>query len=144
MKTTQDSPNAELRMTRQRQLILAACVAPGRHYTADEVYLAVRRNLPNISLGTVYRNLEVLSRAGLIRTLHLGAGQRLYDGGLHAHYHVRCVRCGKITDVSAEQFGDLDATAQQTSDYEILDHELGFEGVCTDCRTASPETGGVS
>ena len=140
----QDSPSDELRMTRQRQLILDACAVAGTHHTADEIYITVKQRLPNISLGTVYRNLEILSRAGLIRTLHLGGGQRLYDGGLHPHYHVRCVRCGKVTDVSAEQFGDLDVTAQQTSDYQILDHELGFEGVCGDCRTASLAAGGVS
>jgi len=146
MKTKlKDIPKDELRMTRQRRMILDACSAPGHHYTADDVYMAVKQTLPNISLATVYRNLEILSRAGLIRTLHLGGGQRLYDSGLHPHYHVRCVHCGRVSDVPAEQFGDLDVKAQQTSNYQILDHELGFEGVCADCRASSLlRTGGAS
>ena len=96
-----------LRMTRQRRVILDEFRTAGLHHTADEVYWAVRRTLPNISLGTVYRNLEVLTQAGLIRTLHLGGGQRLYDGGMHPHYHVRCRECGRISDVPADVFGEF-------------------------------------
>ena len=74
--------------------------------TADEVYSRVRRRLPNISLGTVYRNLDVLSQAGFVRKLCLGGGQRRYDGRLGRHYHVRCAGCGVISDIPAERFGD--------------------------------------
>ena len=126
----------ELRMTRQRRVILDEFRTAGLHHTADEVYLSVRRTLPNISLGTVYRNLDVLSQAGLIRTLNLGAGQRLYDGGLHPHYHVRCRQCGKVSDVAADSFDDLEAAARDACDFEILSHELGFEGLCSDCGAA--------
>jgi len=121
-------------MTRQRRAILEEFRTPGRHLTADAVYERVRRRIPNISLGTVYRNLEMLSRAGLIKTLHLGGGQRQYDGGMHRHYHVRCIRCGKVSDVSADSFKDLEAAAARASDFEVLGHELGFEGICAECR----------
>lgn len=141
-KTSSDKPS--IRMTRQRRVILDEFRTPGRHYTADEVYLHVRRKMPKISLGTVYRNLDILSRAGMIRELSLGRGQRQYDGGLHRHYHVSCVWCGKLADVPADRFGDLDAAAQETSDFEILTHELGFKGVCAECRVTPPDAGGVS
>ena len=133
-----------VRMTRQRRVILDQMRTPGEHLTADEVYERVRRRLPSISLGTVYRNLEILSRVGRIRKLHLGGGRRLYDGGLHRHYHVRCVRCGRVADVSAEPMGNLDAAAGGLSDFEILDHELEFRGLCPACRGAAGRDDGPS
>jgi len=124
-----------LRMTRQRRIIMEEFQTPGGHLTADDVYVSVRRKLPNISLGTVYRNLEILSQAGLIRKLTLGGGQRHYDGGLHRHYHVRCLRCGKIRDIPAESLGDLDEAARGYG-FEILGHQLEFEGICQECQQA--------
>jgi len=133
-----------LRMTRQRRIILEEFHTPGKHPTADEVYARVRKKLPNISLGTVYRNLDLLSQAGLIKKLRLGGRQKQFDGGLHRHYHVRCVRCGRISDVSADPFGDLDAAARSTSDFQILGHQLEFEGLCAKCKTAPDDAGGPS
>jgi Fur family ferric uptake transcriptional regulator len=122
-------------MTRQRLAILEQFRRPGRHLRADDVYGLVRAVLPNVSLGTVYRNLELLSRAGLIRKLDLGGTQRSYDGGLHRHYHVRCVHCGRMDDVSAAPFGDLDAAAAGTTEFRILGHQLQFEGLCARCAS---------
>lgn len=129
----------ELRMTRQRRLILEELDAPGRHPTADAVYQRVRLRIPNISLGTVYRNLEKLSQSGLIRKLHIGSGQKRYDRSLHKHYHVRCIQCGRISDLAAEPFGDLEATAGGNSTFDILGHELEFEGLCGRCKDIGPE-----
>lgn len=121
-------------MTRQRKIILDQFAEPGRHLTADMVYRNVRDRMPNISLGTVYRNLDLLSSSGQIRKLDLGGGQSWYDGGMHLHYHVRCVQCGELSDVSAEGFDDLVASASRSSDYVITGHELTFHGLCTNCR----------
>ncbi len=142
-KAAPESSCLLVRKTRQRRLILEEFQTPGKHRTADEVYARVRKKLPNISLGTVYRNLDILSRAGLIRTLHLGGRQKQYDGGTHRHYHVQCIRCGRISDVSAEPFGDLDAAAC-TSEFTILGHELEFEGLCDKCKKAPNDAGGAS
>ena len=101
--------------------------------TADQVYERVRRVMPRISLGTVYRNLEILCRAGLIKRLQTGGGQRQYDGGVHKHYHVRCVECGEVSDVPAEPFPDLDA-AVDVRGFRIIGHQLTFEGICDKCR----------
>ena len=122
-KTAPASSALLVRTTRQRRLILEEFQTPGKHRTADEVYARVRKKLPNISLGTVYRNLDLLSRAGLIKRLHLGGRQKQYDGGMHRHYHVQCIRCGRISDVSADPFGDLDAAAA-ASGFTILSHEF--------------------
>ena len=122
-------------MTRQRRVLLEEICKPGRHLTADMVYDLVRPKLPKISLATVYRNLETLVEQGLVRKLTMGGGQKHYDGGVHLHYHVRCVRCGKVSDVDAEPFGDLDEKALQgCTGFEIIAHELEFEGICDDCK----------
>ena len=123
-------------MTRQRRLILAELRGPGGHMSADEMYARVRAKLPSISLGTVYRNLEILSEAKLIRKLCLGGGRKQYDGGLHRHYHVRCVLCGRVSDVPVDSFGDLDAAARKASDFGILGHELVFDGECPECKAS--------
>ena len=130
-----------LRLTRQRRLILEEFQTPGRHHTADDVHLRVRKKLPSISLGTVYRNLDILSRAGLVRKIDQCGRQSLYDGGLHQHYHVRCVQCGKVCDVCADRFPALDALAGRTSDFEILGHELEFEGLCPGCKSERTTSG---
>ena len=123
------------RMTRQRRIILEEMRTPGRHLTADDVYGRVRKQIPNISLGTVYRNLEVLVQAGRIRKLTLGGGQKQYDGGVHKHYHIRCSKCGLVTDVSAKAFPDLDKAATGGVDgFEITGHELEFIGICEKCK----------
>ncbi len=144
MVTIMDKPQtkakpAGLRMTRQRRLILDELDTPGRHPTADAVYQQVRLRIPNISLGTVYRNLEILSQAGLIRKLHIGSGQKRFDGALHKHYHGRCVQCGRISDLPAGPFGDLEEAARGSSGFDILGHELEFEGLCGQCKDISPE-----
>lgn len=131
-----DHPPSDLRMTRQRRIILDVLQVPNHHPTADTVYARVRQQMPNISLGTVYRNLELLTKSGLIRTLRLGGRQRRYDGGLHRHYHVRCMTCGSVSDMAADPFGDLDATARGICGFEISGHELEFAGICPSCRRA--------
>ena len=137
LKTTQQP--ASLRMTRQRRLILKELLAPGNHPTADAVYRGVRMRMPNISLGTVYRNLEILSQAGMVRKLHIGPGQKRYERTQHSHYHARCVKCGYISDLPAEPFGDLEQTATENSGFDITGHELAFEGLCGKCGDNCPQ-----
>jgi len=80
----------QLRITRQRRVILEELQRTKSHPTADELYRKVRRRLPRISLGTVYRNLELLSRSGLIRKLEIGGGKMRFDGIVEPHYHIHC------------------------------------------------------
>ena len=77
------------RMTRQRRVILEELKKANSHLTADGVYDVVRQQLPRISLGTVYRNLEILSESGVIKKLEFGSSQKLFDGRPENHYHVR-------------------------------------------------------
>lgn len=121
-------------MTRQRQVILEELGKVSSHPTADEVYDMVRRRLPRVSLGTVYRNLEMLSERGMIQKLELGGTRRRFDGNVRDHYHVRCVRCGRLEDVPAEPGAVLENALRGVSDYEITGYRLEFIGLCPQCK----------
>ena len=121
-------------MTQQRRVILEELQKLDSHPTADEVYERARRRLPRISLGTVYRNLEILSECGLIQKLELGGTQKRFDGRVENHYHVRCIRCGCIGDVSMEPLTTIENAIRGASNYEIIGSRLEFIGVCPQCK----------
>ncbi|MBT3198801.1 MAG: transcriptional repressor [Phycisphaerales bacterium] len=133
-ETTEKTKSCDFRMTRQRRVILAELDSPGQHPTADEVYSRVRKVLPNISLGTVYRNLEILSQTGMVKKLHIGSEQRRYEKNQKRHYHAHCVMCGRVSDIPSDPFGDIDKTARENSRFDITGHELVFEGLCPKCN----------
>lgn len=132
-KTGSENASA-LRMTRQRRVILEELKKVSSHPTAEMVYRMARRRLANISLGTVYRNLEILSRHGLISTLKSAGLPRRYDGNPERHYHIRCVRCGRVDDFPTGALAALSKSAQEACGYEILGYRLEFAGLCPKCR----------
>ena len=121
-------------MTKQRRVIFEELRKLDSHPTADEVYEMARVRLPRISLGTVYRNLEILSEYDMIRKLELGGTQKRFDGNLGNHYHVRCIRCGSIEDVPLEPLTTIENAIRKVSDYEIIGSRLEFIGVCPQCK----------
>jgi len=121
-------------MTRQRVVILEELRRVNSHPTANEVYEMARRRLPRISLGTVYRNLEILSESGMIGKLELGGTQKRFDGNVEKHYHVRCVRCGCIGDVPMEPFTGIENAFRRVCDYKIVGSRLEFIGICPGCK----------
>lgn len=131
-----DNPNAKptLRLTRQRRLILQALRSSKTHPTADELYEMVREKLPHISLGTVYRNLEIMASSGIIRKLETAGTQKRFDGILEDHYHVRCVRCGRVDDLPVKSIKAVDDAVIGVTDYQILSHHLEFAGLCPRCQ----------
>ncbi|MHB8927904.1 MAG: Fur family transcriptional regulator [Bacillota bacterium] len=125
-----------LRNTRQRQVILEELGKVTSHPTADEVYAMVRRRLPHISLGTVYRNLELLSAAGEIQTLELAGTQKRFDGNPANHYHVRCLRCGRVEDLDLpiKALDGLEDAVAEASGFKAVGHRLRFMGLCPKCQ----------
>jgi Fe2+ or Zn2+ uptake regulation protein len=122
------------RNTRQRQVILEELRKLSSHPTAAEVYEIVRRRLPSISLGTVYRNLDLLARMGTINKLEMSGAETRFDGDATQHDHLRCTHCGRIDDAPSVAL-DLSAAAQHDfRGYEVHGHRLEFIGVCPDCR----------
>ena len=128
-----------LRMTRQRRAILELVRETGSHPTADEVYRRVRRRMPHISLGTVYRNLEVLSERGLVKRLGQASSQRRFDGRVEEHYHVRCLRCGRVEDISVKPGIPAASAVRGASNYEIVGHRLEWVGFCPKCSRERSE-----
>lgn len=123
-----------MRSTRQRALILDAVQSTMTHPTAGWIYQQVRRRLPRISLGTVYRNLQVLQRAGCIAEIRHGRMPSRYEAVLDRHYHIRCLRCGRLDDLPISPRRSLERAAERVSHYEVWDHSVDVIGVCPRCR----------
>lgn len=124
----------KLRMTKQRQIILEELRAVKTHPTADDMYQMLRKRMPKISLGTVYRNLEILSESGIIQKLDVGGTQKRFDGDISIHSHVRCVECGCVGDIDVKPKYNLEEEAQKMTDFDIYRHRLEFTGMCPSCK----------
>jgi Fur family ferric uptake transcriptional regulator len=122
------------RQTRQRQVVLEELQKVTSHPTAAALFAMVSRRLPKISLGTVYRNLELLSQMGLIQKLQVAGSEAHYDGNPMQHDHLRCVQCGRVDDVSALPFDLPGGATHDWNGYEILGYRLEVLGLCPDCR----------
>lgn len=142
------SRSSEFRMTDSRLAILDEVRGCRSHPTADDVYARVRLRLPRISMGTVYRNLDLLVRHGLVRTLTEPGGRRRYDAVERDHDHVWCVSCGRVDDVNVSPSMDPQDAIEDARGYEIRGRLLSFYGVCPECRASNrsshPERGGGS
>lgn len=128
-------------MTQQRRVILEELRSLTSHPTADDIYQMVRKRVPHISLGTVYRNLEILSDCGLIQTLHTSGTQKRFDGNPENHCHVRCQNCGRVDDTSVEPLVDLADAVAEITGYDIIGYRLEFIGLCASCRKALNDSG---
>ncbi len=124
----------EMRLTTQRQIILEELGKVTSHPTANEVYDMVRKRLPRIGLGTVYRNLELMSETGIILKLEVGGTQKRFDATVDPHYHIRCLSCGKVDDIEIPVMEDINKTAADISKYQVLGHHIEFSGVCSECN----------
>lgn len=126
-----------LRMTRQRKVILEELCKVNTHPSADEIYAMVRKRLPRISLGTVYRNLEILSESGEIQKLELGCTLKRFDGTTENHYHLRCVQCDRVIDAPVDFNPKLHYELKGNSGFKIIGHKLEFIGICPECLNQS-------
>ncbi len=129
-----------MRLTTQRQIILEELSKVTSHPTANEVYDMVRRRLPRIGLGTVYRNLELMADVGVILKLEVGGTQKRFDATVEPHYHVRCSSCGKVDDIDIAVQEQINQVAAKASNYKILGHHIEFSGICSDCMGKNQET----
>ena len=121
------------RMTRQRGIILEELRRNNTHPSADEIYERVRKRLPRISLGTVYRNLEILSELGEIQKLETGSSIKRFDGNPVRHYHIRCICCDRVVDAPVEPLINTSKDIHEATSYKIIGHRFKFIGVCPEC-----------
>jgi Fur family transcriptional regulator, ferric uptake regulator len=127
------------RNTRQRHAILEELRALSSHPTAAELYEIARRRLPNLSLGTVYRNLDLLARMGTIQKLEWSAGETRFDGEARPHDHLRCIRCGRVDDVGTPPLRLERQGGEDFRGYQILGHRLEYLGICPNCKTLTTQ-----
>lgn len=122
------------RDTKQRRVILEELEKVTSHPTAADLYEAVRRRVPQISLGTVYRNLDLLTREGVIQKFEFAGLKARFDATPTRHNHVRCIACGRLDDLT-ELAGDLVGDRpEELNGYRILGHRIEFYGLCPQCR----------
>ena len=127
---------AKTRMTKQRKTILEVLKNTNSHPTADWIYEKVKQEIPNISLGTVYRNLNLLAEKDKITVINYANDQSHYDGNTKNHYHFRCNKCGKVYDLEVKLFEkEIDAIVSNNTDFEVDSHRLEFYGLCPDCQS---------
>jgi Fur family ferric uptake transcriptional regulator len=122
-----------MRMTPQRRVILELLRRNDIHPSADTLYEMVRKELPHISLGTVYRNLEILTALGKIQTLELSGSQKRYDAVTQKHYHIRCVVCDRVDNAPIAPLSSLENELYGATVFTIIGHRLEFTGLCPEC-----------
>ena len=125
---------ATLKYSRQREVIKEYLASTKAHPTADTVYLHVRKTFPKISLGTVYRNLALLSERGEILKLSYEGGADHYDACTDPHYHFVCHECGSVIDLDMAPIDEkLNEIASENFPGEITQNVVYFKGICKNC-----------
>ncbi len=121
--------------SKQREAILAFLQTRKDHPNAETVYQNVRKDLPNISLGTVYRNLTLLANQGTILKLHMEDGIDHFDADTSPHFHFLCSKCQQVSDISIPFVDnqELDMMANTSFEGEIEGHMTYFYGICPQC-----------
>ena len=115
------------RSTNQRTQVYTIVKESVAHPSAEEVYFQAKTAIPNISLGTVYRNLKLLAQEGLIREIHFGSGPSRYDGMLEAHEHFICTNCNKVVDITPT------ITRPNLGGKVVTGYRLDYFGTCEAC-----------
>lgn len=118
--------------SRQRDALLANLASRTDHPTADELYFDLKQEFPNISLGTVYRNLAQLSESNAILKLTCGTADH-FDYNTNQHYHLFCEECHRLYDLDMPILDGLNKQAQNHYDGQINNHRLFFYGICENC-----------
>ena len=117
----------------QKQMILDA-LKKLDHPTAQEILDDISRQYPHLSIGTVYRNLNLLLEGGVIRRVSFPDSSDRFDIQLHPHYHMRCTRCGGIFNIDQDYLKDVDRRIEEHTGFSIESHNILFKGVCSFCK----------
>jgi Fur family peroxide stress response transcriptional regulator len=122
------------RGSKQRDTILRVVMNSRDHPRADWVYDQVRQEIPNISMGTVYRNLNALAKSGDIRQLDIADGTGRFDGNTENHYHFRCEKCGRIFDLDEPVDESISERVAKNTGFRIYRQRMELIGLCNACQ----------
>lgn len=126
-----------LKYSRQREAIKTFLMSRTDHPTADTVYTCLRQTYPNISLGTVYRNLSLLEEIGEIAKISTGSGADHYDANMTQHQHFICTHCHKVYDIQIENIDSIMNAAAESAPGVIESYRANFYGQCKECQKNS-------
>ena len=121
------------RNTQQRKIIYEIFKNTDIHPTADWIYSEVRKIIPNISLGTVYRNLKVLKEEGAIIEITDGKQSR-FDARIDNHFHFKCNSCGSIYDIESSEVVNINKDNLERKGFEVDTMDITFNGICPSCK----------
>ncbi len=130
----------QYRRSQQRERILEMLKGTESHPTADWVYKKLKEEIPRLSLGTVYRNLNVLIEQGHIQKLPFGSTFDRFDAKTAPHYHLVCEKCGTVTDFEMPGYSDINKKAERMSSFKISRHRIDFFGLCDKCQNKTKQS----
>ena len=130
----------EYRKSQQRERILEILKETKSHPTADWIYMRLKEEIPELSLGTVYRNLKVLMEQGLIQKLPFGSTFDRFEAKIAPHYHLVCEKCGLVEDFEMPQYAAINSQAEKMSAFKISRHRIDFFGLCGKCRKENKQS----
>ena len=122
------------RHSKKRDAIWSALNNCKEHPSAEQIYAKLKPDYPDLSLGTVYRNLTLLSDMGELLRLNLGDGMDHFDATTTPHNHFICQKCGRVIDLDMEPLSFVDTTAQKSFKGSITGHVIYFYGICEGCE----------
>lgn len=128
---------ATLKRSKQRECIKEFLASRTDHPTADTIYMNIREQFPNISLGTVYRNLALLSDLGEINKISTDGGADRFDGNTTPHHHFVCTKCHRVMDLDMENIDSIMEKAQAACTGEVRSYIAHFYGICGNCIAKS-------
>lgn len=123
-----------IKYSRQREAIKEFLLKTKEHPTADVVYMNIRETYPNVSLGTVYRNLNLLSEQGEIHKINCQDGSDRFDGNTSPHYHLLCRECKSVVDIEMDSIDHINTIAGAKFTGKIEGHVAFFYGLCPNCK----------
>jgi Fur family peroxide stress response transcriptional regulator len=127
--------NQGFRITPQRVAIVEYMISTDSHPSAEELYRVVKKKYPMVSLATVYKTLELLTKKGIVRELSFPEGSR-YDANVDAHINLVCMNCGRIQDIDIDEaLEDLESKVSKKSKYRIFGRRFELYGYCSECQS---------
>ena len=135
---------ATLKYSRQREAIKNYLMSTKEHPTAEMVYEAIREVCPNISLGTVYRNLSLLADLGEIQKISTENGPDRFDGNPKPHYHFFCTNCNSVLDLKMKNIDLINVIAAEEFSGFIEGHITRFYGLCPECKKLLDKSGSLA
>jgi Fe2+ or Zn2+ uptake regulation protein len=122
------------RMTNQRLEIISYLQSTKEHPNAEKIYIEIKKKLPKISLGTIYRNLEFLQKKNLIKKLNFGEDKDRFDGDTSVHHHFYCLRCRRVIDLALPDAYQLAERVVNSHNVEVSEFSIIFKGRCNICK----------